>query len=378
MKRFIAAAAAAASGMVLSAATAFAAPAAPAPAGLAGPARPRIEVTFVLDSTGSMGGLIEGAKGKIWSIANSIIRRSPTPEVRIGLVTYRDRGDAYVTRRFDLTADIDAVFANLQTFAADGGGDDPESVNQALDEAVNDITWTADSRVLKIIFLVGDYPPHMDYGDDVKYMVSCREAARRVIIINTIQCGDVPETRTVWQDIARRAEGAYVALAQSGNMTAMTTPFDDEIASVSGELGSTVIAWGDASRQEEARSKVSGAASAPAPVAADRAAYNLASGGKAIQGQGDLVADAAEGGLDVAAIARDQLPPEMQKMSAAERTAYVEKQQQKRSELNRKLAALSLQRADYVAKEQKGLAGSGDSFDAKVAEIVAAEAVRVK
>jgi hypothetical protein len=363
MKRFIAAAAA---GIVLAAATGFAA------------TKPRIEVTFVLDSTGSMGGLIEGAKQKIWTIANSIIARTPTPEVRIGLVTYRDRGDEYVTRRFDLTDDIDAVFQNLQTFTADGGGDDPESVNQALAEAVNDISWTGDNRVLKIIFLVGDYPPHMDYADDVKYTVSCRVAARRGIIINTVQCGDVPETKTVWQDIARRAEGSYVALSQSGNMTAMTTPFDAEIASVSEELGATVIAWGDAARQEEARSKVSGAASAPAPVAADRAAYNLASGGRAIQGQGDLVADAADGSLNVAAIAKDQLPPEMQRMSAAERTAYVETQQKKRAELNRKLAALSQKRADYVAKEEERLTGSGDSFDAKVAEIVASEAARVK
>ncbi|HVO40438.1 MAG TPA: vWA domain-containing protein, partial [Spirochaetia bacterium] len=140
-----------AAGLVLAAAAAFAA------------ARPRVEVTFVLDSTGSMGGLIEGAKEKIWSIANDIIaRKAPGstvgPEVRIGLVTYRDRGDEYVTRRFDLTTDIDAVFKNLQSITADGGGDDPESVNEALREAVNDLSWTASSKVLKIIFLVGDYP----------------------------------------------------------------------------------------------------------------------------------------------------------------------------------------------------------------------------
>ena len=84
--------------------------------------RPRVEAVFVLDSTGSMGGLIEGAKQKIWSIANGIVGRSPAPEVRIGLVSYRDRGDEYVTRRFDLTEDIDAVFGNLQSFRADGGG----------------------------------------------------------------------------------------------------------------------------------------------------------------------------------------------------------------------------------------------------------------
>ncbi len=85
--------------------------------------RPRVEVAFVLDSTGSMGGLIEGAKQKIWSIANAIIGRTPSPEVRIGLVSYRDReGDEYVTRLFDLTDDIDAVFGNLQSFRPTAAG----------------------------------------------------------------------------------------------------------------------------------------------------------------------------------------------------------------------------------------------------------------
>src|SRR6266480_6466082 len=79
-------------------------------------AKPRIEVCFVLDTTGSMSGLIEGAKQKIWSIANEMVSAKPTPEIRLGLVAYRDRGDEYVTKVFDLTNDIDAIYAQLQSF----------------------------------------------------------------------------------------------------------------------------------------------------------------------------------------------------------------------------------------------------------------------
>src|SRR5438132_14334808 len=92
-------------------------------------AKPRIEVCFVLDTTGSMTGLIEGAKQKIWSIANEMVSAKPTPEIRLGLVAYRDRGDEYVTKVFDLTNAIDATYAQLQSFRAAGGGDTPESVN---------------------------------------------------------------------------------------------------------------------------------------------------------------------------------------------------------------------------------------------------------
>src|ERR1700736_2835183 len=136
--------------------------------------KPRIEVCFVLDTTGSMGGLIEGAKQKIWSIANEMISAKPTPELKLGLVGYRDRGDEYVVKTFTLTNDIDAIYGHLREFVAAGGGDFPESVNEALAEAIHKMSWSKDDKVLKIIFLVGDAPPHMDYPNSPKYPDLCR------------------------------------------------------------------------------------------------------------------------------------------------------------------------------------------------------------
>jgi len=99
--------------------------------------QPRVEVAFVLDTTGSMGGLIAGAKEKIWYIANQIVLGKPTPIVRMALVPYRDKGDEYVTKVFDLTDNIDQVYTDLMKFQAGGGGDSPENVNQALHDAVH-------------------------------------------------------------------------------------------------------------------------------------------------------------------------------------------------------------------------------------------------
>jgi von Willebrand factor type A domain len=100
-------------------------------------AKPTVEVAFVLDTTGSMGGLIDGAKRKIWSIATAIVDSNPDAEIRMGLVAYRDIGDEYVTKTFDLSTDIQDLYANLLELKARGGGDWPESVNEALDIAVN-------------------------------------------------------------------------------------------------------------------------------------------------------------------------------------------------------------------------------------------------
>ncbi len=81
---------------------------------------PVIDAVFVLDTTGSMSGLIDGAKQKIWSIASQMASGRPSPRVRLGLVAYRDRGDAYVTQRFDLTDDLDAIYGHLMQLQAGG------------------------------------------------------------------------------------------------------------------------------------------------------------------------------------------------------------------------------------------------------------------
>jgi Mg-chelatase subunit ChlD len=201
--------------------------------------KPRIEVCFVLDTTGSMGGLIEGAKQKIWSIANEMISAQPTPELKLGLIGYRDRGDEYVVKSFSLTDDIDAIYGHLREFQAAGGGDAPESVNEALAEAIHRMPWSSDHTVLKIIFLVGDAPPHMDYPNSPKYPDLCREAAKKDLIINTIQCGEMAETKPIWQEIAKLSEGSYVGISQSGNVAVISTPMDKELSRLNERIGAT-------------------------------------------------------------------------------------------------------------------------------------------
>src|SRR5207302_586895 len=193
-------------------------------------AKPRIEVCFVLDTTGSMGGLIEGAKQKIWSIANEMISAKPTPELKLGLIGYRDHGDEYVVKSFLLTDDIDSIYGHLRDFKAEGGGDEPESVNEALAEAIEKMPWSQDRKVLKIIFLVGDAPPHLDYVDGPKYPELCRIAAKKDLIINTVQCGNIAGTTPIWKEIAKLSEGSYAAIAQSGGVAVIPTPMDDELA----------------------------------------------------------------------------------------------------------------------------------------------------
>ncbi|UUZ51616.1 VWA domain-containing protein [Massilia sp. B-10] len=118
-----------------------------------------IELMFVLDTTGSMGGMLEGAKAKIWGIVNDLLQQRSLggATIRVGLVAYRDRGDNYVTRVTPLSANLDTVYSQLMSFQAQGGGDTPEDVRSAMAEAVRLGGWSAPgSNTSQIIFLVGD------------------------------------------------------------------------------------------------------------------------------------------------------------------------------------------------------------------------------
>jgi Mg-chelatase subunit ChlD len=328
-----------------------------------------VEVCFVLDTTGSMSGLIDGAKKKIWTIANSVVAADSKASIRFALVAYRDRGDSYVTKIVELTDDLDRIFAELQSFEAGGGGDTPESVNQALAEAVNKLDWSSDGQARKFIFLVGDCPPHMDYSDDVKYPRTCETAVRKNIIINTVQCGDDPSTTEIWREIARRSEGSFVALEQSGGMVVIDAPQDKEIAELSVEIGKLSIPYGSERQQQEVMMKNEAAATAPASVSADRAAFNAASG-KAIQGRGDLVSDWREKTIDLDKIDANELPVEMRKMTPEQRVAHLKKQAEDRDKLSARVNELSQARAAYIAEESRKRGTTPDAFDAKVAEII--------
>ena len=339
---------------------------------------PRVEVAFVLDTTGSMAGLIDGAKRKIWSIANQLASGQPTPKVRIALVAYRDRGDAYVTQMRDLTDDIDAVYADLQRLAADGGGDGPESVNQALHEAVTKLAWSSDAGVYRAIFLVGDAPPHLDYQDDVKYGESVARARQRGIVVNAVQCGNVAETTPIWQQIAATGGGTFAAIQQDGGMIALATPMDDELARLNADLAGTLVPYGAPAEQAELEAKRDRAAAASPSVVASRLSFLSKLGGRLNAGRADLLDAISSGEKKLADVSEAELPAALQAMPEPAREEFVKQKLEERQKIQTRIDHLSAERDAYVAKESERLAASGnrkeDGFDAVVRDAVRAQA----
>jgi Mg-chelatase subunit ChlD len=341
--------------------------------------RSRIDVVFVLDTTGSMSGLIQAAKEKIWSIATTMASAQSAPEIRMGLVAYRDRGDVYVTRVVDLSGDLDSMYATLMDFQANGGGDGPESVNQALYDAVHKVSWSQQDGTYKVVFLVGDAPPHMDYQDDVKYPVTLAAAKEQGIVVNAIQSGQVGGTTPAWQQIARLGDGQYFQVEQAGSAVAIATPFDEKIAELSAKMDDTRIYYGTAAEQEKQRRKMEAAdklhAVASVESRARRATFNASKSGAAnFLGEGELVDEVTSGRVDLSSIDREKLPKPMQAMAPEEQQAVISETAERRNVLKRQISELTGERSAYLEKKVEEAGGARDSLDDKIYRAVREQA----
>jgi Mg-chelatase subunit ChlD len=127
------------------------------------PARAQLDVVFLVDATGSMGDEIDKLKSSLRSITAEVAALPSKPDLCLGLVAYRDRGDAFFVRSHDLTHDVNAFQGVLNAVQAGGGGDGPEAMNEALNQAVHHINWRGD-HTTRLVILVADAPPHLDYG----------------------------------------------------------------------------------------------------------------------------------------------------------------------------------------------------------------------
>ncbi len=120
----------------------------------------QLDLTFVIDCTGSMSDELEYLKVEVRGIARAIARQFPDVKQRYALVVYRDRTDQYVTKRYDFTSSLLTFIDRLGEQRADGGGDYPEAVHDALADAGR-LSWSK-GNVARVVFHIADAPPHDD------------------------------------------------------------------------------------------------------------------------------------------------------------------------------------------------------------------------
>jgi ABC-type transporter MlaC component len=323
-------------------------------------ARPQIQLAILLDTSGSMDGLIGQAKSRLWKIVNELAaakKNGQAPQLQVALYEYGQdslpAASGYMRRIVPLTDDLDRISEELFKLKTNGG---EEYCGRVIGEAVAGLQWSRKQDDLKLIFIAGNEP--FTQGT-VDYKNSCRDAIGRGIIINTIFCGNYQEgVQTNWKDGSDLADGQYLAIDADQTPPPVAAPQDVEIARLNQELNGTYLAFGSsgASGKERQKEQDKNAALVSGEVAAQRAAAKAAP--QYSNSAWDLVDAKKTGQVKLEEMAEADLPQEMKKLSPKERNEYVAAMQSKREALQKKIAGLHDERELFIESSLKNQAAA--------------------
>ncbi len=318
-----------------------------------------IDLVLCLDVSGSMNGLIDSAKVKLWDVVNELARLKPTPNLRVGLYSYGHdtypAANGWVRKEIDLTSDLDDVYKALNGLTINGG---TELVARVSNAALTEQKWSTDPGALKLLFVCGNEAANQD---KVIALDTVSDLAKKNgVVINTIFCGTANHPQAVgWNAFAQQCGGRGVSIDQNKSAQAVVvkTEFDERILKLNEKLNSTYVCYGkkgaeaasnQATQDRNALAAPTAPGSAPAPALARAqskagALYNCATW--------DLVDKMKEKDFDLAKIAEADLPEELKKLKPAERLEFIKQKSAERDAIQKEILDLSAKRQKKIDEE---------------------------
>ncbi len=316
-----------------------------------------VDVVLCLDTSGSMNGLLDSARRRLWAVVNDMAKLEATPTLRVAVYSYGNNGydpaRGWVRKETDLTTDLDEVHKRLHALTI-ASANSSELVARVTRDAVADLKWSADANALRLVFVCGNEPAEQDTVVSLKDVAASARA--RGVIVNTIYCGPATHTDAAgWTEFAAACGGKFASIEQNrAAAEEIATPFDAEIAKLGVKINDTYL-WYGANGRDGALKQLAGdqaAAGAAGGAAADRAATKAGRFYK--NAEADLIDRVcADKTFDLKKLKNEELPEEMRKLKPEDREAYVKKKAAERAEIQKKVTDLTARRALYVEAERK-------------------------
>ncbi|MDR0927872.1 MAG: carboxypeptidase-like regulatory domain-containing protein [Ignavibacteria bacterium] len=178
----------------------------------------QVDISFVVDATGSMGDEIAYLKAELEDVIGRVKDANSDIVLRTGSVFYRDYGDEYLTLTSPLTEKTGTTISFIKEQSAGGGGDIPEAVDDALTEAIERTAWS-ENALARIVFLILDAPPHHEKNNIEKMHRQIRLAATKGIRIVPLVCSGIDKSAEfLCRSIALATNGSYVFLTDESGI----------------------------------------------------------------------------------------------------------------------------------------------------------------
>jgi len=326
--------------------------------------RADIQLALLLDTSNSMDGLIDQAKGQLWNIINELsnaTKNGKDAKFEIALYEYgNDRLSSthhYIRRVSDFTSNVDQISEKLFALTTNGG---EEYCGAVIHASLSELEWSNKSS-LKTIYIAGN--ESFDQGG-VSYISSCSNARAKNVKVNTIFCGDYETGRNLeWMSGARIADGSYNSIDQNKKTVHISSPYDDRISMLNSDLNETYIYFGKEGKMslENLKTQDSNAGNYGKANFAKRSIFKSKSQYK--NTKWDLV-DAYEEDEDILDSAKE-LPEAYRNKSKSELASDIKNLSEKRKSIQSEISALAKKRIIYTEQEKEKL-GREVSLDDKI------------
>lgn len=314
----------------------------------------KIQVAILLDVSGSMDGLIEQAKSRLWNIVNTLTTlkfKGESPQIEIALYEYgsgtRYEGD-YMRQIVPLTTDLDLISEKLFVLRTSGS---EEYCGTAISRATKELEWGSNEADMKLIYIAGN---EIFEQGNISYKTSIPQAVKKEIYVNTIHCGNAEVgIRDLWKDAAILGKGKFFNIDSNAKVRYIETPYDDRISSCNDRLNSTYISYGSLGYEKQANQatqdknaeSISKANSTERVVSKSKIAYKNSSW--------DLVDMVKDDKAALDKIKKEDLPKELQSKSKEEIKELVAQKEKDRGDIQKEIADLAKKRQEYIDKESK-------------------------
>lgn len=362
-------------------------------------AAPTADIAILLDTSGSMDGLITQVRDGLWKTLNSLGDLEKDGEkARLRLALY-EYGSGVVTAEANfiqlltpLTTDHTLLAQALFATKALGGS---EYSGMAIDLAASNLAWTKDLGDFKSIVIAGNET--IKQGS-VEALGAAQVALEKDILVNTIFAGpqtyvsfprngggfgcqffctnptptpqlpSVPSDPQVnpifleWKELANTGGGEVLNIDHNQSQPYIESPFDEEIVSLTASVNETFLPFGELGRNEFQRMvdldqdiRNSGSGSYM-----DWGTYRGGSFGQATQSTWDLVSAVDTEEFDLESIKESDLPELLKNKTLEEKRAIIISFKKKREAIEGEITALKLKRSEFVEQRLQDLGNEGE------------------
>lgn len=315
-----------------------------------------VKIALLLDTSNSMDGLINQAKAQLWDIVNQFTHAkcgdATRPKLEIALYQYGNdklsAQEGYVQQVLGFSSDLDEISEKLFSLSTNGG---EEYCGQVIQTSLKQLDWGKNPDNLKMIFIAGNEP--FDQGR-LAYKAAVLNAMEKDVVVNTIFCGNYEEgIHTYWKDGATLTGGEYMAIDHNRQVVHISTPYDDIIIKLNGNLNKTYVSYGalGAAKQYQQSAQDDNAMEMEEAVAVKRAVSKSSS--LYTNESWDLIDASEKPDFNLSKIEKNQLPAELKGKSNPEIEAFINAKKSERGRIQKEIQSLNAKREAFILENQK-------------------------